>query len=95
MIVHIDFNSFKAVYIVGDPSSSPQYETNVRRLSTCSYAEDHEIVSTGGGFKEKYVTQWRWYWCSGGNWLPFGEVSSFLLVFNYYSAHVSADSLTY
>jgi len=73
--VHLHFNSFKAVCVVGDPASSPWYETRARRLSTCSYAEDDELVSAGGGTTKKFVTQWRWFWSSGGNWLRFGEVS--------------------
>jgi len=76
--IRIHFDSFKAVYFVGEPASSPQSETNVRRLSTCSYAEDDEIVSAGGGRVEKFVTQWRWFWCSGGSWLRFGEVITVL-----------------
>ena len=74
MTVRIHFDSFKAVYVVGEPTNSPQYETNARRLSTCSYAEDDDIVSAGGSRAEKFVTQWRWFWCSGGSWLQFGEV---------------------
>jgi len=80
--VHIQFDSFKAVYIVGEPASSRQYETSVRRLSTCSYAEDNELVSAGGGRTEKSVTQWRWFWCSGGRWLQFGEVGCYLFIVN-------------
>ena len=82
-MVRIHFDSLKAVYIVGDPASSPRYETSVRRLSTCSYAEDGDIVSAGGGTTEKFVTHWRWFWCTGGNWRQFGEVSClpFVLIF--------------
>ena len=74
MTVCIYFDSFKAVYVVGEPASSAKYETNARRLSTCSYAEDDELVSSGGNRTEKFVTQWRWFWCSGGSWLQFGQV---------------------
>ena len=80
--MHIQFDSYKAVYVVGEPASSRQYETSVRRLSTCSYAEDSVLVSAGGGRTEKSVTQWRWFWCSGGRWLQFGEVGRLLFVAN-------------
>jgi len=80
--LRIHFDSLKAVSIVGDPASSSQCEISVRRLSTCSYAEDTELVSAGGGPTEKFVTQWRWFWCSAGHWLQFGEVSCPQFVLN-------------
>ena len=73
--MHIDLNSFKAVYVVNDPATSPQYNASIRRLSTPSYAEDGDLVAAGGGRTEKFVTQWRWFWQSGGFWLEFGEVT--------------------
>ena len=76
MAVLIYFDTLKAVCVVGEPPlSGRRFETVVRRLSTCSYAEDDELVSTGGGTTEKFVTQWRWFWCSGGRWQQFEEVS--------------------
>ena len=79
--MHVHFDSFKATYAVGDEATSKWYEASVRRLSTCSYAEDEELVSAGGGGTEKFVTQWRWFWYSNGSWSQFGEVRCFLLVF--------------
>jgi len=73
--VFVNFNSLKAVYTVTDQDTGVQFEASVRRLSSCSYAEDGELVSSGGGKTEKFVTQWRWFWCSGVSWLQFGEVS--------------------
>ena len=75
MTVRIKFELSKADYVTGDPATSQQHETIVRRLSTCSYAEDDELVSAGGGRTEKFLTQWRWFWWNGGSWLQFGEVS--------------------
>lgn len=69
--LRIHFDSFKAVYIVGDQAGGCQYETRVRRLSTCSYAEDSQLVSAGGGRTDKFVTQWRWFWHTDGSWLQF------------------------
>ena len=76
LIVRVHFDSLKAVYFIGDGDSlsSPHGEALVRRLSTCSYAEDSELVSAGGGTTEKFLTQWRWFWQSGGMWQMFGEV---------------------
>jgi len=100
--MHIDFNSFKAAYVAGDPASSCQHETSVRRLSTCSYAEDYELVSAGGGRTDKFVTQWRWFWRSGGSWQQFGEVSCSAFSLSYCSfaelsqiKHTNCTCLTY
>jgi len=73
--VNIYFDSLTAVYIVGDQVGGCQCKAHVRRLSTCSYAEDIQLVSAGGGRTEKFVTQWRWFWFTDGSWLQFGDVS--------------------
>ena len=92
MAVRIQFDSLKAVYVVGDPASSRQHDTSVRRLSTCSYAEDSDLVAAGGGRTEKFVTQWRWFWCSSGRWLQFGEVSHFPFILNYCLLQISINN---
>jgi len=73
--LNIQFDSLTATYAVGDEAYSDMYETVVRRLSTCSYVEDSELVGAGGGATQRFLTQWRWFYNVDGNWFQFGEVS--------------------
>jgi hypothetical protein len=74
--ISVDLDSFMAVYVVGDIATNIQRLATVRRLSTCSYASDRDVVCHQGGVTDRFVTQWRWYFCGDGVWRLFGEVSN-------------------
>jgi poly [ADP-ribose] polymerase 7/11/12/13 len=68
--LNVLFDTLQAVCITPNMTS---ITPGVRRLSTQSYATDQDIAAGSGEDVDKFVTQWRWYWSSSGDWKLYGQ----------------------